>query len=134
MLLIISSDCFNLSHKSFITRGPHQEHFLWKIMILRPFFDFFCTKKIWTPDSLPHSWGYFDKGGTEEVQIPPPSCCNIGSKMGKIALFVKNNDPEAIFDFFCTKKIWTPDSLPHLWGSCDMGGTPEVHIFYPFLL
>ena len=48
--------------------------------------------------------------------------------MGKIALFVKKNDPEAIFDFFCIKKIWNPDSLPHLRGSFDMGGIAEVEI------
>ena len=51
--------------------------------------------------------------------------------MGKIALFVKNNYPEAIFDFFCTKNICTPDSLPHSWGYCDMGGIAEVNMFFP---
>ena len=72
-------------------------------------------------------WLHFNEVCFQKTESPPylftwlsivvfyffPSRCNIWSKMGKIALFVKNNDPEAIFDFFCTKKIWTPDSLPH---------------------
>ena len=41
-------------------------------------------------------------GGIAEIKTPPPSRCNIGSKMGKIALFVKIN-PEAIFRLFCIK-------------------------------
>ena len=46
-------------------------------------------------------------GGIAEFLIFFPSRCNIGSKMGRIALFVKNNDPEAIFDFFVPKRYGT---------------------------